>query len=221
MSIHGKGKDRRGRPGWEIVIQFKLNGRQMRKACVLRGSKAEARTLEARMRAELEQQTAPRSSVACERSADTRVAAPCFDRFCIDDYTPNAQLHLKSSTWSKRSSQLATLIQFFGDTPLDQLSNLRIDEYKRSRRDADLRNISINNELRVLRRVLTFARDERGISIAVPPIKFLAENERRPRIWTEAEVQKLFDACAKEAPALLPILVCLANTGCEEVRHSH
>jgi len=115
--------------------------------------------------------------------------------------------------WTKRTSHLATLVEFFHDTPLDQIANALIDDYKRKRREDGLRSVSINNELRILRKILLFARDERGISLAPPRIKFLPEAERRPKIWSDVEVLRLFDACAKVAPALLPILVCLANTG--------
>src|SRR4051794_19952383 len=105
MSIHPKGKDKHNRVGWEVVIQYKRDGRAHRKAFVVRGTKAEARTFEAAKRAELE-------SVAVVKSPNV---VPIFSTFCVGDYKASAKLHLKHSTWTKRSSQLATLIEFFGE----------------------------------------------------------------------------------------------------------
>jgi len=201
MSLHYKGKDKRGRTGWEVVIQYTRDGRSKRKAFVIRGTKAEARTFEAKQRAELEAGVVPLG------------VAPKFSAFCVAVYRPSAELHLKPSTWTKRSSHLATLIEFFGDLKLTDIRDQDVDDYKRARRDAGLKNVSINNELRVLRKVLLFARDERRIALAPPSMRFLPESESRPKIWTREEIKKLFDSCAKAAPSLLPMLVFLANTG--------
>jgi integrase len=185
-----------------VVIQCKQNGRAIRKAFVIRGTKAEARTFEARMRSELEAGDVVKPALV-----------PRFSSFCVDEYKPSAKLHLKPATWTKRSSQLATLIEFFGECLLTDINDQLVDAYKRERRDAGLKNVSINNELRVLRKVLLFARDERGIALSPPRMRFLAEGDRRPKVWNAGEVKRLFDACAKSAPALLPILVFLVNTG--------
>ena len=203
MSIHHKPKNRRGQPGWEVVIQYVRDGRAMRKAFVIRGTKAEARSFEAEKRSELEG-----GEVAVIPNA-----VPRFSDFCVEVYKPSAELHLKKSTWIKRTSQLATLIDFFANLRLTEITDQTVDDYKRLRREAGLRNVSINNELRILRKVLLFARDERGIVLVPPRMKFFPEAEQRPKVWTADEVNRLFDACAKTAPAMLPILVFLANTG--------
>src|SRR5688572_30330518 len=189
MSIHYKGKDKHNRAGWEIVIRFKRDGHARRKAFVVRGTKAEARTYEALKRAELEagEVVKPPSAV------------PRFGDFCLSEYKATAKLHLKHSTWTKRSSQLATLIEFFDEYLLTEINDQLVDEYKRQRREAGLKNVSINNELRILRKVLLFARDERNIILVPPKMRFLAEGDRRPKVWSADEIKRLFDACAAAA----------------------
>ena len=61
---------------------------------------------------------------------------------------------------------------------------------------------------------LTYAR-HLAIPCGKPSVIPLPQvGKRRVRVWTESQVSALFDACARLAPHLLPILVCMANTGC-------
>ncbi len=204
MSIHFKGKNKRGLNGWTVVIQYQHQGRARRKAFVVRGSKAEARTFEAKMRSELEEGA----------SVDRPNVVPRFSDFCVNVYRPSAEVHLKHSTWLRRTSHLATLIEFFGSYVLTEIDEVLVDRFIEARRRAKLKRVSVNNELRVLRRVLRFAREERGFLLRKLTISFLRTGTRRPKVWTEDEVRRLFIACERTAPDILPLLVFLANTGC-------
>ncbi|MBX3161881.1 MAG: site-specific integrase [Deltaproteobacteria bacterium] len=106
------------------------------------------------------------------------------------------------------------MIEFFGDWKLTDIDEKLVDAFKEERRNAGLKRVSINNELRVLRRILGFARDERGIQLRPLKIQFMAVGTKRPKVWTEEEVKSLFTACDRLSPEILPILVFLANTGC-------
>jgi integrase len=72
--------------------------------------------------------------------------------------------------------------------------------------------VAINNELRTLRRVCSFAR-ERKTPIADFKIEMLSEGERRPKAWSAEQLGALLDGCAGHAKEVLPMLVFLANTG--------
>lgn len=200
MPLYPKGKNKKGEAGWEIVIYVK--GR--RHARVVRGTKREAKEVEARWRVELEDGGRP----------NLNRSVPTFSDFCVKEYAPNARLHLKPSTWIKRTSHLATLIEFFGSLRLTEIDAAQIDDYKRHRQSCKLKAVSINNELRVLRRVLKFAHEERRIQVSPGRFRFLRETgDGRVKVWTHEQVAKLFEASEKTAPDLLPVLVFLANTG--------
>ncbi len=65
----------------------------------------------------------------------------------------------------------------------------------------------------MLRIVLNFAARERKVAIADVHIRLLEESERRVRAWTREEIDLLLAAVRDESPELLPIVVCLLNTG--------
>lgn len=205
MSIHPKKRNKKGIPGWEVVIRYRKNGKRCRKAFVFRGTKADAKKFEAEKLIELESSAKPAASQA----------DPRFFDFCVNEYKDHAKLHLKQSTWQRRSSQLSTLVLFFGEHRLSEITPARIDAYKRKRKTEDsLRLVSINNELRVLRRVLAFAREQRAIDLPHVRIQMFREGQQRPKVWSQEQVRALFDAARHLAPDILPILVFLANTGC-------
>jgi integrase len=107
---------------------------------------------------------------------------------------------------------VATLVEFFGAKKTDQLTVGDVDAYKRHR----MRTIgatSINNELRVLRAILNWAR---AAGHLVPELKWKqlpVRGQGRVQVWSEPEVQAIYTACRNKAPALLPLLVFMMNTG--------
>ena len=174
-----------------------------RKDWVVHGSKKDAEAFEARKRLEIE---------AADPELDPRVV-PTFSDFCVAEYRPHAEVHLKGNAWYKRSSLLSFLMEHFGALKLTEIHARAIDDYKRRRREDGLRNVSINNELRVLRIVLNFAARERKLAVADVHIRLLEESERRVRAWTRDEIDRFLAAVRDESPELIPIVVCLLNTG--------
>jgi integrase len=187
---------------WRVTIW--AQGRQHES--IVEGKKSEAEAFEARERVKLE---------ATGPSVRT---APTFSAFCVEVYRPHAVEHLKASTWQKvRVYQLATLCDFFGAKKLSELTVADVEAYKRARlATKKAQASSVNNELRVFRTVLNYAR---SLGYPVAPLTFRklpVRGKGRVRVWSAEQVGRLFDAARVEAPELLPVLVFLINTGCRK-----
>jgi integrase len=186
---------------WRVQIHHRKRNHEW----IVEGTRAEAKSYEARMRVELD---------AGKPTSDR--TAPTFNEFCKTVYEPHAKAHLKESTWSKvRCYQVATLREHLGGLKLTAIDPTALDKYKRARTAAGLRPSSVNNELRVLSRILSHARAlkypciDRETKIQKLPVR----GAPRARAWTAAETLRIFDACKTEAPELLPTLLFMANTG--------
>ncbi len=191
---------------WRVTI---YKGRQYE--FVVEGTKAEARSFEARKRLDLDAGGKP----------STR-AAPTLRAFCVEVYAPHAERHLRESTWKKvRAYQIATLCSLLGRWKLSALPADAIEDYKRARlsarwRGKPIKPSAINNELRVLRTVLNFAAD---LGYPVAPVKWKrlpVRGASRVSVWTAAEVARLFAMAQRLDPDLVPMLVFLINTGCRK-----
>ena len=195
-------KKGRGRDVWRVVIW--AQGRSHER--VVKGKKSEAEAFEARERVRLEELGAP---------AEARTA-PTFSAFCVERYRPHAETHLRASTWKVRQYQLATLIEYFGQKKLTAFTTEDVERYKTHRRKAGIEAVSVNNELAVLQAVFAYAR-----KLPVPASKFTIQalpvrGRGRPTAWTDAQIAALFAAVETHSPAILPIVVFLANTGCRK-----
>lgn len=199
MPVYKKDKN-----SWRVRIH--VNG--LRHDWIVRGTKREAETFEARKRVELETAVPQETKVA-----------PTFSSFCVDRYKPHAQTNLKPYSWTRVRLIMATLIMHFGHIRLDRFTLDDIEAFKRDRLDSGPGPVTVNNELRVLHRILAYA-DELGVPVAIPRWKPLRQRSSRAvKCWTEEEVGKLLAAVAEKSPSILPLVVCLANTGmrCGEV----
>lgn len=192
------------KPGTRRITIF-MNGRQ--REWVIRGTKADGDAFEARKRLELQEQ----------ETVATRVA-PRFCELCSDHYRVHAEQHLKASTWKKvRVYQVATLAEWFGRKRLVDIRTADIDRFKAARLQDGASPVSINNELRVLHRILRWAKEDRGFPVSDAKIRKLPVHGQSGRTpWTREELQRLFDAAREVAPQLLPMLIFLANTGCRK-----
>lgn len=166
------------------------------------GTKRQAESYLARWQLELEA-SAP---------SDGR-AAPTFSRFCVGRYRIHAESNLKPSTWSKRQYQIATLTDHFGSMLLTQIGAEQVEEYQAER----LKTIgatTVNDEVKVLKRVLSYARSV-GVPAATINVRRLPERPTSGRVqaWTADEVETLYKAFAETSRHLLPITVALLNTG--------
>lgn len=185
---------------WRVYLQ--VNGRQRER--VVEGSKADAEAEEARWKIEL------RTEAPSSPSGST------FSAFCLHHYRPHAEMHLKASTWSVRRYHLATLIGFFGEMKLGELTMHAVEAFKKMRLGAGAKPVSINNELAVLQAVLTFARKAK-VPVANVALERLPERGRgRVTFWTDAQVSALYGAVEEHAAELLGLVVFLANTGCRK-----
>lgn len=186
-------------PGvWRVKI-WKANRVQSWK---VRGPKSAAEAFEARKRLEL----------AVE--VDRRSAVPTFLRFLLDEYLPHAELRLKPAWLRNQRYTLATLGAELGELPITDISTAVLEAFARGRVNGRRKPVTVNNEMRILRRVLNYAR-KLGVLATVPAWEQLPERgETRARAWTRAQVDALIEAGAKKAPEILPIVVFLANTGC-------
>jgi integrase len=142
--------------------------------------------------------------------------SPSFRDFCEKTYEPHAEAHLRASTWKTvRVYQIATLCRHLGDLRLSEIQTKHVEAFKIARM-REVRPSSANNELRVLRTVLGYAKTL-GYSVAAPTIKKLpTPGGGRVKLWTADQIDRLFEAARVEAPEILPLLIFLANTGCRK-----
>jgi integrase len=124
-----------------------------------------------------------------------------------------AKLRLKGSTWRNRIYTLGTLAGHLGKLKLTEITTEEVQKFQAARLHAGIAPSTVNEDVKVLRKLLHFARDL-GIPTASPKVEDLAVRGRpRPRAWTAEEVGKLYTACAEKSPDVLPLVVFLANTG--------
>jgi integrase len=170
---------------------------------IVEGSKADGDKFESRKRIELQTQ------------GDARRSAILFSDLC-KEYALHAEAHLKESTWKKvRVYQVATLSEHLGSAKTDKLTVGAIDRFKARRRET-ISAASVNNELRVLRRILNWAK-RAGYAIPDLPFeKYKSRTSDRVKFWTLDELEKIFAATRQLYPDLLPMLLFLANTGCRK-----
>lgn len=168
---------------------------------VVEGTKADGDAFESKQRLEL------------QASKLTKRAAPTFSTFCADHYRPYAETNLRKSTWKNvRIYQVATLVEFFGDSKLTEIDFDAVELFKTARRKKIVAN-TVNAELRVLGSILAVARDA-GFPCSNPKIVKLRVHETRAHAWTEEELQRVFTCTREMKPWLLPLVLFLANTGC-------
>lgn len=185
---------------WRVVVWHK----GARHDWVQEGTKAEAELFEAAKRIEL-------------RATDPRTAgriAPTLSDFCAGAYRTHAMRHLKRRTWTNREYTLASLMGRLGSLKLSEIATAHIEDYKAARQAENIRASTINDELKILRTVLAYAR-ELGLVVAQPMIKDLSTHGIRRRVtaWTHAEVSRLIRNASRD---IEPLIVFLLNTGCRK-----
>lgn len=191
------------RKGTHRVVIWASNRRY---EAIVEGPKSEAVAFEARERTRLHTTTGP-----AER------AAPKFCDFLTHHYRPWAEAHLGANTWKLvRRYQCDTLEKHFGEIRLSALTPKDVDRYK-TLRIASVSATAINNELRVLRAALNWARTERRMPVSDVKITMLpVRGVRRVRWWAAKEIGKVYAAARELEPELLPLFVFLVNTGCRK-----
>ncbi len=198
MPVYKKGPQKY----YVIVV---VNGR--RKDKTVHGTREEAEAYEAELKVEMRK---------LARSEFRTV--PLFSDFCVANYSPHAKATLADQTWTNRSYQLASLIEWFGDVRLDRIDRQLVDRFIADRRAAGMKPSTINDALKVLKRVVNYAVELKAPvqPLSVPMLTDRAARSRRVKLWTSAQVQALFVAAEETSPAILPLMVFLANTGCRK-----
>ena len=181
---------------------------------VVEGTKAEALDLEARLRLQLKRQ----AGIAAEPEASP---ARTFSSFCLNEYKAHClrpkKGQLPTTYHRKTKYQLATLIQYFGDTLLDRLTTQQVESFTVS--CTDTRDLSIsytNGLLTTFKAVLRRARKLK-VPVSDPEIEMLEDDgETSAGVWTKEEIGHLLATARTVRPAIYPLLLVLANTGCRK-----
>lgn len=186
--------------GKKYLVRIHVNG--IPKTKTIYGTRREAEAFEARWRLEL------------EAAGPTEYrTAPGFSEFCLGRYRLHAEAHLKAGTWRNRQYQIATLVEFFGNKPLDRITGADLERFQHARL-RDVGAAKVNDDVKVLKAILNYAVAQ-GIPARVPKVRRLPErtNQGRVLVWSRVEVEALYRAFQREAPRLLPITVTMLNAG--------
>lgn len=189
-----------GQGKWRVRIWHK----GQKQDWVIEGSKKDAELFQARKRVEAEQTGGLK---------ETRVA-PKFSAFCSEQYAPYAATHLKARTATNRAYTLRTLIEFFGDDKLTEITTSRVIAYQQVRLRQHIQPSTVNDEVKVLRAVLNYA-----LYVGVPAAKLVVKDlpvrrKSRLKYWNDEEVGALLAAVAKFSPSLYWLVLFLLETGC-------
>jgi len=195
MPVYKKSKGK-----WRVRIW--VNGKP--KDEIVEGTKTEAKAIEAIRLVALD---------AAEPDF-VRRRVPAFEDFCLGDYKDFCTNHIKPSWWKKQLYVIATLIESFGSYRLDKIPQTAVHAFTKKRTEK-LNACSVNNELRVLSRVLNVARDEFKYPASKLKLTKLRQNGKGKAVaWTDDQMAQLFKTTAELDVELLPILIFIANTGC-------
>ena len=197
MPVYPKGSD------WRVVIYH----RGKRSDWIVSGTKADAKAFEARKRVELE---------ATGGQAEARVA-PTFSSFCVERYRPYAEKRLKRRTWSNRQYTLSILMERLGDLKLTEIAKAEVERYQNQRLEDKIRPSTINDEVKVLRAILNYARSV-NIPSHVPKVPDLPTRgtKRKVKAWTDEQVSALLRSVVELSPQIFGLVLFLLNTGCRK-----
>jgi integrase len=171
------------------------------------GPKKEAQLFEARKKLELQ---------AKDPESLGRVV-PSFSDFVEGPYRANAKKRLKGRTWSNRTYTLATLIGHFDETKMSAITTAEVEAYTDARLAKKIKATTINDELKVLRAILAYARE-----LHIPLVDAIVRDlptrgvKRKVTFWTSEQAAKLLNKMGDVSPDLVPIVVFLLNTGCRK-----
>jgi integrase len=124
------------------------------------------------------------------------------------------------NTRRRYETSLSSIISFFGQTKVSQVTVERVEAYKRARRQEDVRSATINRDLFLLRWCLKQATRQRFIGKnPFENVDFLEERKERRRatILTPDEERRLLPACN---PLLRALCVLLIETGLRIAREA-
>lgn len=185
---------------WRVTAFSPLGGQREK---VVEGLKKDARRTERELQGQMEQR----------KQAERR--SPTFADFSIETYEPHAKMQFGAQTWKRnRKYVVATLVRAFGGLRLDAIDTRHVEDFKRARLGAGMLARSINAELKILKAMLRWAREDLKLPCSAPKVKLLREDKSaRVKAWTLDEIARLYRALSKH---LIPIVQFLLNTGCRK-----
>ncbi len=110
------------------------------------------------------------------------------------------------------TERLNKLLPYFGDLPLNEVTRLQAEEYRRHRKNADrVTDTTVNRDLEALRHILFYAVD-RGLLLSNPLTRVPMVRPRRQRkpVLSLEEEAKVVSAAE---PHLEPIIIAALDTG--------
>lgn len=191
-------KDKAGTK-WRVVI-FR-DGK--RRDWIVEGTKRDADAFEARQRVELEVGTLPEFRTA-----------PTFSDFYRLQYKPHAELRLKARTWKNRTYTLATLDGHFGSYRLTDIKRALVEQYQNHRLGEKIKPSTINDEMKILRAVLGYAK---SIGVPCAQVEFPdlpVRGKRKVTAWNDEQVAALLASVRERSPHIFGLVLFLLNTGC-------
>jgi len=176
---------KRGDKWW---IRFRFNHKRYFK-CSPENSQIGAKAYEASLRQKL-----ARGEQIVEKHVEVE-AIPTFKEFSEKWFNVYVKTNNKySEILNKESLLRAHLNPFFGQKPLNKISNLDIESYKAKKLQSGQANKSVNNHLIVLNKCLNTAK-EWGVIENTPRIKLLKVQPQKFDFLNTEECQLLLDNC--------------------------
>lgn len=194
-------KDKAGTK-WRVVIHL---GNGKRQDFIVEGSRSDALAFEARKRVEMEAGTLP----------EFRTAPTFFDFYRLQ-YKPHAELRLKARTWKNRTYTLATLGAHFGSYRLTEIKRALVEQYQNRRLGEKIRPSTINDEVKILRAVMGYAKSVGVPCSAVDFPDLPVRGKRKVMAWNDAEVATLLASVREKASHIYGLVLFLLNTGCRK-----
>ena len=194
--------------GSKWCYDFWVNGRRYR------GSIPEARVKAQAERAE----HAIRDQVYEGTYGKQKTPAPLLRDFITDTFLPWSKVNKR--TWVHDEFRSRPLIKALGNKPMDEISPILIEKYKRDRRTSktarggDRAPSTVNRELELLSKAFSLAIDQ-GLSISNPcrKVKRFREDNERNRYLSDQEEERLLSVLTGPRADLRPVVILAIHTG--------
>lgn len=194
--------------GSKWCYDFWVNGKRYR------GSIPEARVKAQAERAE----HAMRDQVYEGTYGKQKTPAPLLRDFITDTFLPWSKVNKR--TWVHDEFRSRPLIKALGNKPMDEISPILIEKYKRDRRasktarGAERAPSTVNRELELLSKVFSLAIDQ-GLSISNPcrKVKRFREDNERNRYLSDQEEARLLSVLTGPRADLRPVVILAIHTG--------
>jgi integrase len=194
--------------GSKWCYDFWINGKRYR------GSIPEARVKAQAERAE----TAIRDQVYEGTYGQPKTPAPLLRDFVTDTFLPWSKANKR--TWVHDQFRSRPLIKALGRKPMDEISPILIEKYKRDRRASksarggERAPSTVNRELELLSKIFSLAIDQ-GLSISNPcrRVKRFREDNERNRYLSDEEEARLLAVLTGSRAELRPVVILAIHTG--------